>query len=91
MAEAIEVKVHPDPDRAEKAMKSIATTGYLSVWEGAVRSSKTVIALIAFVVYMRTSRERRFLMSGRTIGTIEQNCIFADYGLLNLWSPRMRG
>ena len=84
MAEAIEVKVHPDPDRAEKAMKSIATTGYLSVWEGAVRSSKTVIALIAFVVYMRTSRERRFLMSGRTIGTIEQNCIFADYGLLNL-------
>ncbi len=84
MSEVAEIRMHPDPERATKAMESIATTGYLSVWEGAVRSSKTVIALIAFAVYMRQSPETRFLMSGRTIGTIEQNCILNEFGLLNL-------
>ncbi len=84
MAEAITIEVNSDPERAEKALRSIVNTGYLSVWEGAVRSSKTVFALVAFVRYMRMSPEKRFLLSGRTIGTIEQNCIFADYGLLNM-------
>ncbi len=84
MPEAIEIRMHSDPDRAEKAMQSIASTGFLSVWEGAVRSSKTVIALMAFAVYMRQSPESNFLMSGRTIGTIEQNCILNEFGLLNI-------
>ncbi len=84
MSEVAEIRMHSDPERAKKAMESIATTGYLSVWEGAVRSSKTVIALVAFAVYMRQSPETRFLMSGRTIGTIEQNCILNEFGLLNL-------
>lgn len=84
MSEVAEIRIHSDPDRAEKAIMSIATTGYLSVWEGAVRSSKTVIALVAFAVYMRQSPETRFLISGRTIGTIEQNCILNEFGLLSL-------
>ena len=78
------ILVHRDPERARKALRSVAETGFLSVWEGAVRSSKTVLALMAFVIYMRRSPEDRFLMSGRTVKTIEQNCIFGDYGLLNL-------
>lgn len=84
MPEAIEIRMHSDLDRAEKALQSIASTGFLSVWEGAVRSSKTVIALMAFAVYMRQSPESNFLMSGRTIGTIEQNCILNEFGLLNI-------
>lgn len=82
--ERIEIQVNRDPERARKALKSIANTGYLSVWEGAVRSSKTVIALMAFTVYVRSSPERRFLISGRTVGSIEQNCILNEFGLLNL-------
>ncbi len=82
--ERIEIQVNRDPERARKALKSIANTGYLSVWEGAVRSSKTVIALMAFTVYIRSSPERRFLISGRTVGSIEQNCILNEFGLLNL-------
>ncbi len=45
-AEAVTILPHPDPVRNRKALESIASsTGYLTVWEGAVRSSKTVIAL----------------------------------------------
>ena len=63
----------------------MASSGYLQVWEGAVRSSKTVIALMAFSLYVRSSKETRFLITGRTVATIEQNCILNDYGLLDLW------
>lgn len=84
-AEAVTILPHPDPVRNRKALESIASsTGYLTVWEGAVRSSKTVIALVAFSLYVRQSKETRFLMSGRTMGTIEQNCILNDFGLLNM-------
>lgn len=84
MSEAIEIMVHPDPERARKALDSVVNTGNINVWEGAVRSSKTVIALMAFVQYIRRSPETRFLISGRTIGTIEQNCILGDFGILNM-------
>ena len=80
----IEILANPDPERARKALASVVTTGFLNVWEGAVRSSKTVVALIAFVHYIRHSPERNFLISGRTMGTIEQNCILGDYGILNM-------
>ena len=62
----------------------MASSGYLQVWEGAVRSSKTVIALMAFSLYVRSSKETRVLITGRTVATIEQNCILNDYGLLNM-------
>ena len=84
MSVAIEIKVNPDPVRARKALMSMASSGYLQVWEGAVRSSKTVIALMAFSLYVRSSKETRFLITGRTVATIEQNCILNDYGLLNM-------
>ena len=84
MSIAIEIKVNPDPERARKALLSMASSGYLQVWEGAVRSSKTVIALMAFSLYVRSSKETRFLITGRTVATIEQNCILNDYGLLNM-------
>lgn len=66
----------------EKSLRSIYNTGYLNVWEGAVRSGKTVYALIAFLMYVKHSDENVFLLSGRTIPTIERNCIFGDYGIL---------
>ena len=85
MSEAITILRHPDPVRQKKALLSIASSdGYLTVWEGAVRSSKTVLALMAFSLYVRSSPETRFLMSGRTMGTIEQNCILCEFGILNM-------
>lgn len=80
----MEIALHPDKERRAKVLKSIARTGYLTVWEGSVRSSKTVVALMAFAFYVTRSVERNFLISGRTVGTVEKNCILEDYGLLNM-------
>lgn len=80
----MEIVLHPDKERRAKVLKSIARTGYLTVWEGSVRSSKTVVALMAFAFYVTRSVERNFLISGRTVGTVEKNCILEDYGLLNM-------
>lgn len=79
-----EIKLSEDPASREKFLKSIANTGFLSVWEGAVRSSKTVAALAAFAIYVIRSPEKVFLLSARTVSTAETNCIMDDYGLLNL-------
>ena len=80
----IEIQLHPDRESREKALRSMANLGYLNVWEGAVRSGKTVFALCAFAIYAVRSKETSFLLSGRTVKTIEKNCITEDYGLLNL-------
>lgn len=69
------------PESRDKVLRSIANTGYLTVWEGAVRSGKTVFALVAFALYVVRSPETRFLLSGRTIRTIEKNCIRGKFGL----------
>lgn len=69
------------PESRDKVLRSIANTGYLTVWEGAVRSGKTVFALVAFALYVTRSPERHFLLSGRTIRTIEKNCIRGEFGL----------
>lgn len=80
----IEVMVPPEGESRDKFLRSIANTGYLTVWEGAVRSGKTAAALVAFALYVIRSPGRVFLLSGRTIKTAVNNCIVDDYGLLNL-------
>lgn len=79
-----EIVVHPNKESRVKIMRSIANTGFLNVWEGAVRSSKTMIALISFINYVQNSPENTFIMSGRTTATLEKNCIIGDFGILNL-------
>lgn len=73
-----------DEESFEKTLSSIYNTGFLNVWEGAVRSGKTVYALAAFCRYVKHSPEKSFLLSGRTLATIEKNCILGDYGILSM-------
>lgn len=80
----IELDPPTTPEARRKAAEALASTDMLCVWEGAVRSGKTVIALIAFASYVMRSPETSFLLSGRTVRTIEKNCITGEYGILNL-------
>jgi PBSX family phage terminase large subunit len=76
-----ESKVKP---LSKKAINSIVSTGYLNVWEGAVRSSKTVVSCLAWVNYITRSKERFFVMTGKTIATLYRNVLGGEYGLLNI-------
>ena len=85
--EMFPIEVHPDPVRRKRIARSLVETGYLNVWEGAVRSSKTLISVVAFLLYVLQSTDTVFIMSGRTLGSLERNVVFADghYGLLNIF------
>ena len=71
-------------DACRKVREGMESHAFLNVWEGAVRSGKTVFALMAFANYVINSKEKSFLLSGRTVKTIEKNAILDEYGLLNL-------
>lgn len=67
-----------------KARASIKADGWMTVWEGAIRSGKTVASLIAWLAYVCRSRESVFFMSGKTYSSLVRNTILGDFGLLEL-------
>jgi len=68
-----------------KVRTSIKNTGYLNVWEGSVRSSKTISSLISFGLYVIKSKENYFMMAGQTIESLVTNCIDGEFGFLALF------
>lgn len=78
-----------DSDRikplSHKARASIKATGWMTVWEGAIRSGKTVASLIAWMLYISRSPENVFIMSGNTLGSVIRNTIVGDFGLLAMF------
>lgn len=84
MAQAIRVNKPKVKPLSLKAVKSIYETGYLNVWEGAVRSAKTVASTISWMDYLEKSPESYFLMSGQTQSSLYRNVIGGDFGLLSL-------
>ena len=69
---------------SDKVNDSIFTTGTFNVWEGSVRSSKTIASLLAFAIYTQESPDSTFLMTGATMGSVSRNCINGDFGFIAL-------
>lgn len=67
-----------------KAKESISNCGFLTVWEGAVRSSKTIASVYAFFLEVLKSPDTRHLMIGRSQAAVMANCVDSDYGLIDL-------
>lgn len=70
---------------SHKARASIKATGWMTVWEGAIRSGKTVASLISWMLYIARSPENVFIMSGNTLGSVIRNTIVGDFGLLAMF------
>ena len=73
---------------SNKALLSIKRTGYLNVWEGAVRSAKTVASSIAWILYVVNSPENTFIMSGKTQSSLFRNVIGGDFGIIALFGKQ---
>lgn len=70
---------------SKKSLLAIANQGSFNIFEGTIRSSKTVTSLIAFLVYIiEATNSFYFLMTGKTQGTLYKNCIGGQFGVLNL-------
>lgn len=66
----------------KKARRSLKSKGFLTVYEGSVRSMKTLTSLVKFYFYVISSPEKVFLMSGCTLGSVSRNCINGDFGFI---------
>jgi PBSX family phage terminase large subunit len=67
------------------ALKSIyGCTGFINIWEGAVRSSKTVASIIAWLNFVESSEHHDFLMTGKTSDTLYRNVIGGPVGIINI-------
>ena len=75
---------------SKKAIASIRADGWMTVWEGAIRSGKTVASTIAWLLYVGKSKESVFFMSGKTYGSLIRNVIQGEYGLLSLMGDSVR-
>jgi len=67
-----------------KSLESIHGCGFLTVWEGAVRSAKTVASVFAFMCEVIKSPDPRHLMVGRSQSAVMANCVDSDLGLIDL-------
>lgn len=72
---------------SNKSIASIKAQGWITVWEGAVRSGKTVASLIAWIMYIMNSKEKQFVMTGNTFASLIHNTIDCEFGILNLFYP----
>lgn len=70
-----------------KARASISANGWMTVWEGAIRSGKTVASIIAWLGYIMRSPENVFFMSGKTYASLIRNVIAGDFGMIELGAP----
>jgi PBSX family phage terminase large subunit len=59
-----------------KGLESVRlATGALNIWEGSVRSSKTVSSLLAWLAFVRLGPAGNLLMVGKTERTLQRNII----------------
>ena len=70
-----------------KARASIKADGWMTIWEGAIRSGKTVASLIAWLAYLQNTNEKVFFMSGKTYASLVRNVIDGEFGILALGYP----
>lgn len=65
----------------KRVLKAIANQGWLNVFEGAVRSGKTMASTIAWLYYISKSDDEFFLMTGKSLGSLLRNVYDGDMGL----------
>jgi PBSX family phage terminase large subunit len=72
---------------SEMAIKSMSECdSFINIYEGAVRSGKTVASIIAWLSFIKDSPHKEFLMTGKTSDTLYRNVLGGDLGLINIMS-----
>ena len=63
-------------DFSEKGLLSIANcTARINIWEGAVRSSKTICSLVAWIIFVAKAPPGDLLIFGKTERTVKRNIL----------------
>lgn len=62
-------------DFSLKAVQSLTSDARINIWEGAVRSGKTVSSLAAWINYTANAPDGPLLMCGKTLRTLKHNIL----------------
>ena len=70
---------------SKKQLQSIKfADSWINIYEGAVRSGKTVASIIAWLAFLEASPHTEFLISGKTERTAYRNLIGGAIGIINM-------
>ena len=70
---------------SETSIRAITESdAFINIYEGAVRSSKTITSILIWIDFVMTSPHSEFLMTGKTIDTLYRNVIGGNFGILNI-------
>ena len=68
---------------SDYAVRSIALSdARLNIWDGAVRSGKTVSSLLAWLYFVTNAPPGPLLMAGKTVTTLKRNIL--DLSLIHI-------
>jgi len=67
-----------------RMLASIVNSKNINIWEGSVRSGKTLVSILAWLVFIEQSPDTYFFMSGNTVKSLHDNVIDGKYGILSI-------
>lgn len=68
-----------------KALQSIKySDAFINIWEGAVRSSKTVASIVRWIQFVEETDYPEFLLTGKTESTAYRNIIGGQMGIISI-------
>ena len=74
---------------SQKALTAMAhSNGFINIYEGAVRSGKTLAASLRWIEHLGSSPHQEFLMTGKTADTLYRNVIGGEVGLIAILGQR---
>lgn len=68
----------------KRMLWSISNSKTYNIWEGSVRSGKTLASIISFLLHIEASPDMFFFMSGNTVQSLYNNVIDGTYGILKI-------
>lgn len=68
----------------DRTMARIRTLDWLQLYEGPVRSGKTVASILSLILLIGSRPVRTVIMSGNTVGSLRRNVLDGEYGFLAL-------
>lgn len=84
------MKVDWKPFSAKALAAMNQSDAFINILEGAVRSSKTLSSIVAWLGFIEQSPHREFLMTGKTTDTLFRNVIDGATGILSIMGSRAR-
>lgn len=79
------------PELSEKQYRSLINSeARLNIWEGSVRSSKTIMSIVRWIEFIKTAPPGKLLMIGKTERTLKRNILDVIHEMVGTKNYRLK-